>query len=97
MLYELKIGKKKAKLETVMIDDLQAIKFNLQSRNGTGMSGRCTGGWFTVTIAKPDAVKWKKKSTTIGGNKPQTVPTIGKNGKTRISGYISKTGFQAHT
>jgi hypothetical protein len=96
-LFILKIGKSKKKMEDIIIDKMSSVDVYLNSRNADRKTGKCSGGWFNVSPAPKEAVAWRKKSTTVGGNKCHTVPRIGKNGQTKFPGYISKHGFQPHT
>lgn len=97
-LFTLSYGKSKKKMLPIMTDGITTINVYLVSRTGSkGKEGRMGAGWFKVEPAAKDASIWRKKSATIGGNKPDIVPRIGKNGQTKINGYISKHGFQPHT
>jgi hypothetical protein len=53
-------------------------------------------GFHSIEIAPPGAKVWKKKTSTIGGNK-DVVPKINRQGKTSVNGWIGKNGFQQHT
>lgn len=99
ILYHLKIGKSKKKMQTQMIAPLSTVNVYLQSRNANGKtSGKFSDGkWFQVEQADKNQKEFYKKSCTVGGNKSHTVPKINKQGKTVIPGYISKNGFQPHT
>ncbi len=96
-LFILKIGKAKDKMEDVMIDKMSSINVYLKSRCADFKKGKCNGGWFNISPAPKNSVAWRRKSATIGGNKCHSVPRIGKNGQTRIPGYIDKNGFNPHT
>ena len=97
-LFILSYGKSKKKMETIMVEEMPAINLYKQSRDAQGsFSGRMGSGWFKIEVAPKGADKWRKKSCTVGGNKCDIVPRIGKNGQTRRNGYIDKHGFHQHT
>ena len=54
-------------------------------------------GWFKIELAPKGATKWRRKSSTIGGNRPTWVPKIGRDGKDKVAGWVGKHGFQSHT
>jgi len=96
-LYTISYGKSKSKLKPIMTDKESAVNQYLISRTGSkSKEGRMGAGWFKVELAPKDAVAWRQKSATVGGNKGERVPIIRK-GVTRINGWIGKNGFNPHT
>lgn len=77
---------------------MSAIDIYKQSRNSSGgREGRMGEGWFKIEPAPKDANKWRKKSSSIGGNKNYSVPHINRHGNTVVNGWIGKGGFNPHT
>jgi hypothetical protein len=55
-------------------------------------------GWHDIVPAEIGSKTWRQKSSSIISTKCQKgAPVIGKNGQTRIAGYIGKNGFNCHT
>lgn len=50
-------------------------------------------GWHSIVPAAPDAVVWRQKSCTVGGNRCQMVGRVGHG----PAGWIGKNGFNPHT
>ena len=53
-------------------------------------------GWHIIKPAESGASVYRKKSTTVGGNKDQ-IPKINRHGQTSRNGWIGKNGFNQHT
>ena len=90
-LYILYYGRSKKRMKPIMIDSKKKCEnyYNARSNN--------VKGFHTIEVAPVGSKVWRQKSSTIGGNKESTVPTINRHGQTRINGYISKNGFNPHT
>lgn len=54
-------------------------------------------GFHEIRPADVDSKTFKKKTTTVGGNKCEAVPKINRHGQTVHNGWIGKHGFQQHT
>ena len=78
-LYTLFYGKSKKKMKPIMTDILHKCENYMKARNNVI-------GFHEIKNAEPGLDIWRKKSCTVGGNRPDGV-----------SGYISKRGFQYHT
>jgi hypothetical protein len=87
-LYTLLHGKSKKRMKPIMVDELHKCENYMNAREKSGV-----GGWHNIVPAESDAVIWRQKSATIGGNKCTSVPRIGRG----LAGYISKNGFEPHT
>ena len=87
-LFVLSFGRTKAgKKMPIMIDSRKECEKYKEAREACKNS-KAGKGFHEITEAPPGSKTWRKKSTTIGGNKYQA----GKN-----NGYISKNGFNPHT
>lgn len=85
-------------MKPIMIEEMSAINLYKQSRGSLGRyEGKMGDGWFKIESAPKDANKWRKKSSTIGGNKDNGVPHINRHGTTVRNGWIGKNGFNQHT
>ena len=84
-------GKNKRSLH-LMTDSFDKCSNYMKSRENSGVKG-----FHEIKPAEEGERTWKKKTTTIGGNKCNTVPHINRHGGTSRNGYISKDGFQQHT
>lgn len=87
-LYTLLHGKSKKRMKPIMIDELHKCKNYKDAREKSGVEG-----WHSIVPAESDAMVWRQKTATVGGNKCTSVPRVG-HGR---AGYISKNGFQEHT
>jgi hypothetical protein len=85
-LFKLMFGKSKHKLKCIMIDKLCKCENYRDARIPSVI------GWHDIVPADKDAVVWRQKSATIGGNKCEMTRVGGKQ-----NGYISKNGFNPHT
>lgn len=90
-LFSLYYGRKKAKINDLLMTDSLKKCQNFQKSREHNVSG-----FHEIRPAVADA-KVKKKSSTIGGNKATRVPHINRKGQTVRNGYISKNGFVEHT
>lgn len=89
-LYTLFHGTAKSRMYPIMTDSLKKCQNYLKERAHT------VKGFHKIEPAVKDATVWRRKSTTIGGNK-DLVPRINKQGKTSHNGWIGKNGFNQHT
>ncbi len=80
-LYTLLFGRSKKKMRPIMTDEKHKCENYQKAREHT------VEGWHKIVEAEPGAEVWRKKSSTVGGNKDD-------GGR---SGYISKKGFNPHT
>jgi hypothetical protein len=85
-LHTLMFGRSKAKMKPIMTDSLHKVTNYRNAR-------RQLQGHHSIVDAHPGATVWRQQSATIGGNRPTDVPRVGRG----HAGYISKTGFNAHT
>lgn len=90
-LFSLFYGKSKKKVnQLLMTDSYKKCENYLKSREHS------VRGFHEIRPADKDAKTFKKKSTTIGGNK-YAVPRINRHGGTTRNGYVDKDGFHEHT
>lgn len=89
-LFTLLYGKSKKRMHPIMID----VKHKCENYRD---ARRQCSGWHSIVAAEKDAVVWRQKSATIGGNRCETVGRVLKNGGTGRAGYIGKNGFNEHT
>lgn len=91
-LYSLFYGRSKKKIRTLlMTDSFQKCQNYMKARQNSVL------GFHKIELAEEGSKIKKKKSCTVGGNKPTRVPHINRKGITVNSGYVSKEGFQQHT
>jgi len=86
-LYTLLFGKSKKRMKPIMTDILHKCENYRDARAHT------TRGWHDIVPAEPGAVVWRQKSSTIGGNRCESVNRVGHG----PAGYIDKNGFNPHT
>ncbi len=79
-------------MKPIMTDVLSKCQNYMTQREKTKGSA-CSMGWHVIVPAEPDAVTWRQKTATIGGNRCESVQRVG-HGQ---SGYIDKNGFNPHT
>ncbi len=91
-LYSLYYGKSKKKIKTLLMTDSYKKCENYMKARQPSVSG-----FHEIRPAEEGVDKMRKKSSTVGGSKPTTVPHINRHGTTVRNGYISKDGFQQHT
>jgi hypothetical protein len=91
-LFSLYYGKGKKKIKKLLMTDTfdKCEKYKKARENNVV-------GFHEIRPAEEGAKKKKKKSCTVGGNKPTGVPHINRHGKTVRNGYIDKYGFNPHT
>ena len=89
-LHILYYGKSKNKMKPIMIDSLKKCQNYEKARNNVA-------GFHKIEPAPADSKVWRKKSTTIGGNKATSVTKINRHGKDVVNGWVGKNGFNAHT
>jgi hypothetical protein len=90
-LYSLFHGKSKKKIKTLlMTDSYKKCENYMKARQNVK-------GFHEIRLAEKGATTYRRKSCTVGGNKPTGVPHINRHGTTVRNGYISKDGFQPHT
>ena len=75
-------------MSPIMVDTLHKCE-NYRDARGDRMGG----GWHDIVPAPADAVVWRRKSATIGGNRCERVLRVGHG----PSGYLDKNGFNPHT
>lgn len=79
-LFTLLYGKSKKRMRPIMTD----VKHKCENYRDARQN---VVGWHDIVPAAPDAVVWRQKSATVGGNRDD-------GGR---SGYIGKNGFNPHT
>ena len=85
-LFTLMYGKSKKKMYPIMTDTRRKCENYMEAR-------QFVRGWHEIVPAEVEAVVWRKKSSTVGGNKCEMVGRVG-HGK---AGWIGKNGFNEHT
>jgi hypothetical protein len=88
-LHVLYYGKSKKKMKPIMIDSKKKCENYQKARSNVE-------GFHKIEVAPEGSKVWRKKSTTIGGNK-DVVPKINRHGQTSVNGWIGKNGFNQHT
>jgi hypothetical protein len=86
-LFTLLYGKSKKRMHPIMTDDLNKCKNYMKQREHS------VPGWHEIVPANKNENVWRQKSATVGGNQCEMVNRVGHG----PNGYISKTGFNAHT
>lgn len=86
-LFTLMHGKSKKRMKPIMTDQKHKCENYMDARKHT------TVGWHEIVPAEKDAVVWRQKSATVGGNRCETVARVGKG----CPGWIGKHGFNEHT
>jgi hypothetical protein len=91
-LFTLVYGKSKKKMKPIMVETRDQCEKYMKARMPN------VEGWHDIIPAEKDVKTWRQKSSSIISTKCQRgAPVIGKNGQTRIAGYIGKNGFNPHT
>ncbi len=91
-LYTLLFGKSKKKMKPIMTDVWNKVE-NYKSQREKTVGSKAAQGWHSIVDAATDAVPWRHKSATVGGNRCERVDRVG-HGR---PGYINKHGFNEHT
>lgn len=81
-LFTLKHGNSKKRMYPIMTDTRKKCENYQKAREASKVKG-----WHEIVNADADAVVWRKKSATVGGNRND-------GGR---SGWIGKNGFNQHT
>ncbi len=79
-------------MRPIMTDVLHKCK-NYKTQREKSKGSECSRGWHSIVPAEADAVVWKQRTCTVGGNRPTTVMRHGEG----LAGYINKHGFNPHT
>lgn len=85
-LYVLLYGKSKKNMKPIMVDTYKKCENYCLARQNVL-------GFHRIEEAGEGASQWKRKTSTVGGNKAHSVDRVGRG----PSGYISKSGFNPHT
>lgn len=91
-LFSLYHGKSKKKINTLLMTDTYKKCENYMNARKSSVQG-----FHEIRPAESEAKTFKKKTTTVGGNKCHAVPKINRHGQTSRPGWIGKHGFQQHT
>jgi hypothetical protein len=86
-LHILCYGKSKKRMKPIMVDTLKKCQNYAAAREHNVV------GFHKIEPAEEGATQWRQKSATVGGNRCETVPRIGRG----LAGYIGKNGFNPHT
>lgn len=73
-----------------MIDSLEKCEQYKKSRENSGNQSKAAKGFHFIEPVADGSKVWRKKTTTIGGNKCR-------HGQSQEGGYVSKAGFNPHT
>lgn len=93
-LYTLLFGLSKKRMHPIMIDAKHKCENYRDKRKNSGNASKAARGHYEIIPADKNAVPWKRKTATIGGNKDNSSPRrIGE----KLNGYITKHGFNPHT